>query len=49
VAKGGLLGWFNMGSTVIVLLPPDTCRWRGDLVQGRRVRMGEPLGRLTRS
>jgi phosphatidylserine decarboxylase len=48
VAKGGLLGWFNMGSTVIVLLPPDTCRWRGDLVQGRRVRMGEPLGRLTR-
>lgn len=46
VAKGGLLGWFNMGSTVIVLLPPDTCTWRDDLVPGRRVRMGEPIGRL---
>lgn len=46
VDKGGLLGWFNMGSTVIVLLPPDTCAWRDDLVTGRRVRMGEAIGRL---
>jgi phosphatidylserine decarboxylase len=46
VEKGGLLGWFNMGSTVIVLLPPDTCTWREGLVLGRRVRMGEPIGRL---
>jgi phosphatidylserine decarboxylase len=46
VVKGGLLGWFNMGSTVIVLLPPDTCTWRDDLVLGRRVRMGEAIGLL---
>ncbi|HET6629261.1 MAG TPA: archaetidylserine decarboxylase [Woeseiaceae bacterium] len=46
VEKGGLLGWFNMGSTVIVLLPPDTCTWRDDLVPGKQVWMGEPIGRL---
>lgn len=46
VEKGGLLGWFNMGSTVIILLPPDTCTWRDGLVLGASVRMGEPIGRL---
>lgn len=46
VARGGLLGWFNMGSTVIVLLPRRTCAWREDLVPGSRVRMGETIGRL---
>ncbi|HLT89749.1 MAG TPA: archaetidylserine decarboxylase [Woeseiaceae bacterium] len=46
VAKGELIGWFNMGSTVIVLLPPGTCEWRDDLVPGKRVRMGEAIGRL---
>lgn len=46
VDQGDLLGWFNMGSTVIVLLPPDACSWRDDLEPGRRVRMGEPIGRL---
>lgn len=46
VAQGDLLGWFNMGSTVIVLLPPGTCAWRDGLVLGARVRMGEGIGRL---
>lgn len=46
VAKGQLLGWFNMGSTVIVLLPPETCSWRPDLSFGRRVQMGEAIGSL---
>jgi phosphatidylserine decarboxylase len=46
VARGQLIGWFNMGSTVIVLLPPGACAWRDDLVGGRRVRMGEAIGRL---
>jgi len=46
VAKGGLLGWFNMGSTVIVLLPRGACELREDLINGTRVRMGEPLGTL---
>lgn len=46
VAKGGLLGGFNMGSTVIVLLPPGSARWSADLEPGRAVRMGESMGRL---
>ena len=46
VAKGGLLGWFNMGSTVIVLLPRGACELREDLINGTRVRMGESRGTL---
>jgi phosphatidylserine decarboxylase len=49
VDKGQLLGWFNMGSTVIVLLPPDTCAWRDDLSFGTRVKMGEAIGRFRTS
>ncbi len=47
VAKGELLGWFNMGSTVILLLPKDTCDWRKDLAAGNTLRMGEAIGRLS--
>ena len=47
VAKGELLGWFNMGSTVILLLPKDTCDWRKDLTAGNTLRMGEAIGRLS--
>lgn len=46
VAKGQLLGWFNMGSTVIMLLPPSACSWHENLVSQRHVQMGEPIGRL---
>lgn len=46
VAKGDLLGWFNFGSTVILLLPKRTCRWSGGLVGGARLRMGECIGTL---
>lgn len=42
VAKGDLLGWFNMGSTVILLLP-RTVTLRDSLHQGRPMRMGEEL------
>ncbi len=47
VAKGDLLGWFNMGSTVILLMPPGTCNWHENLTAGVAVRMGEALGKLT--
>ncbi|MCH7822177.1 MAG: phosphatidylserine decarboxylase [Proteobacteria bacterium] len=47
VDRGDLLGWFNMGSTVIVLLPADTCAWRNDLVHGATVRMGEAIAELS--
>ena len=44
VDKGDLLGWFNMGSTVILLLPPGVCEWDAGLQPGKRVRMGERIG-----
>lgn len=46
VQKGDLLGWFNMGSTVIVLLPRGAATLRGELPGGTTVRMGEPLANL---
>ena len=42
--KGDLLGWFNMGSTIILLLPHGTAAWQKSLVPGSRVRMGEKIG-----
>ena len=46
IAKGDLLGWFNMGSTVILLLPQDACRWRENLEPGDSTVMGEAIGEL---
>ena len=47
VLKGGLLGWFNMGSTVIVLLPPGACEWHESLQPGSPVVMGRAIGTLS--
>ena len=47
VRKGALLGWFNMGSTVIVLLPDGACEWIDGLTAGAAVRMGARIGRLS--
>ncbi len=44
VAKGALLGWFNMGSTVIVLAPAGTGAWSSELVPGAPVRVGQRIG-----
>ncbi|MEM7762915.1 MAG: archaetidylserine decarboxylase [Pseudomonadota bacterium] len=41
--QGDTLGWFNMGSTVILLLPADAGTWRDDLEAGDVVRCGEAL------
>lgn len=46
VDKGDLLGWFNMGSTVIVLTPPRVCAWKSGLQAGDALRMGEAIGRI---
>jgi phosphatidylserine decarboxylase len=46
LARGAELGRFNMGSTVILLLPAGAVEWRQDLAPGRAVRMGEALGRI---
>ncbi len=46
VSKGDLLGWFNMGSTVVMLMPKDTCEWSDLLQPDQIVRMGEQIGTL---
>ena len=43
--KGAEMGRFNMGSTVILLLPKGTVTWH-DLAPGQMVRMGERIGSL---
>lgn len=47
VKKGDLLGWFNMGSTVIVLLPAANYEWDDTLLPGRSVRVGESIGKFS--
>ncbi len=44
VRKGDLLGWFNMGSTVIVLMPDGVCEWHDKLEPGDTLRMGQSIG-----
>jgi phosphatidylserine decarboxylase len=46
VSKGDLLGWFNMGSTVILLLPPDSCSWHDTFEAGDTTVMGRAIGEL---
>lgn len=43
--RGAELGRFNMGSTVIVLLPGAEFAWRPGLAAEQAVRVGEALGR----
>ncbi|MEL7185065.1 MAG: archaetidylserine decarboxylase [Pseudomonadota bacterium] len=47
VRKGDLLGWFNMGSTVIVLLPKGVAEWHENLQPRETLRMGMPIGNLS--
>ena len=44
--RGAELGRFNMGSTVILLLPPGSAEWRATLAPGSTVRVGAALARL---
>jgi len=46
LAKGAELARFNMGSTVILLLPPGAAQWAATLTAGRTLRMGERIGTL---
>ena len=43
--RGGELGRFNMGSTVIVVLPESAPRFAPEIVAGNRVRFGQLLAR----
>jgi phosphatidylserine decarboxylase len=42
--KGAELGRFNMGSTVILLVPPKAVTWLSSLQAGMTVRMGQMIG-----
>lgn len=44
--KGAELGFFQMGSTVILLFPKNTAEWSTHLKENSTVRMGELLGSL---
>ncbi|HLQ12639.1 MAG TPA: archaetidylserine decarboxylase [Steroidobacteraceae bacterium] len=44
--RGAELGRFNMGSTVILLLPPAAGGWEASLTPGRTLRVGERIGAL---
>jgi len=43
--KGEEMGWFELGSTIIVFAPP-ALRLADDIVEGAVIRMGQPLFRL---
>ena len=47
IKKGDLLGWFNMGSTVILLMPEGVCEWDNDMQPGESLCMGEVIGALS--
>jgi phosphatidylserine decarboxylase len=49
LAKGAEMGRFNMGSTVILLVPPETADWLPSMQEGKAVSVGQPLARLRAS
>jgi phosphatidylserine decarboxylase len=46
LAKGDEMGRFNMGSTVILITPPDTIEWQHSAQAGDSIAVGQPLARL---
>ena len=44
--RGDELGWFNMGSTVVLTFPPGKVEFLDGFVAGSVVRMGEQIGGL---
>jgi phosphatidylserine decarboxylase len=46
LGKGAEMGRFNMGSTVILLLPPDMLEWLPRFAAGSRIEVGQMLARL---
>ena len=48
LARGAEMGRFNMGSTVILVLPPGTISFRQDLGPGDKVTLGQRLATLDR-
>jgi phosphatidylserine decarboxylase len=46
LSKGAEMGRFNMGSTVILLVPPDTLDWLPRFTPGTTIEVGRMLARL---
>lgn len=46
--RGQEIGRFNMGSTVILLFPPDGIAWAPDLYPGAPIEMGTTIGHVIR-
>jgi phosphatidylserine decarboxylase len=46
--QGDEMGRFNMGSTVVLVLPPGTTTWLPECKSLKTIRMGEPLARISR-
>ncbi len=46
LSKGAEMGRFNMGSTVILLLPPDMLEWMPKFETGTVIEVGQMLARL---
>ncbi len=44
--RGDEIGRFNLGSTVVLVLPPGQAVWRPELSPGQAVRMGQALATL---
>ncbi len=44
--RSAQMGWFNMGSTVILLFPKGCMQWQPSLQSGMPIRVGQPLGRM---
>jgi len=45
--RGEEIGQFNLGSTVILVLPPKRVIWRRELQPGQRINMGKALGEVS--
>lgn len=43
--RGGEMGRFNMGSTVILLFPPGMAQWAPELAAGSTIRVGQTIAR----
>jgi phosphatidylserine decarboxylase len=46
LSKGAEMARFNMGSTIVLLLPQGAAEWTPTLAAGRTLRMGERIGTL---
>ena len=47
LGRGAELGWFNMGSTVILLLPKAVAKWDGAMSPGNPLRVGQSIGTVS--